>query len=118
MDGLDEINAIHVGHETEHQIPPAVMLERLVRHHRSEIRAADADIDDVLDPFASLALPRTVANAVGELRHLVEDGVDFGHDIFPIHKNLRVFRRPQRDMQHGAVLGDVDFLATEHRLDS
>ena len=27
-------------------------------------------------------------------------------------------RRPQRDVQHGAVLGDVDLLAGEHRVDA
>ena len=43
----------------------AVMLERLVRHHRAEVGAADADVDDVANPLAGVALPRAAADAVG-----------------------------------------------------
>ncbi len=54
----------------------AVVLERLVGHHRPEVGAADADVDDVADALAGVALPRAAADAVGEVGHLVEHGVD------------------------------------------
>ena len=57
------------------------MLQRLVSHHRAEIGAADADVDDVANAFAGVAFPRAAANAVGEVRHFVEHGVDIGHDV-------------------------------------
>ena len=93
------------------------MFERLVSHHRAKVGAADADVDDVLDAFAGVALPFAAADAVGEIRHLVEHGVDFRHDIFSVHEDGRAFRRAQGDVQHGAVFRDVDFLAAEHGVD-
>ena len=44
---LDEIGAVHIGDEAAGQVAVAVVPERLIRHHRAEVRAADADIDDI-----------------------------------------------------------------------
>ena len=114
---LHEINAVHVRDEAERQAALAVMFERLVSHHRAEVRTADADVDDVLDAFAGVAFPFAAADALGERGHLVEHGVDFRHDIFSVHEDGRALRRAQGDVQHGAVFRDVDFLAAEHRVD-
>ena len=95
----------------------AVMLQRLVGHHRPEVRAADADVDDVADPLAGVALPLAAADLVGEARHLVEHGVDLGHDVLAVDQDRLAFRGAQGDVQHGAILGDVDLLAAEHRVD-
>ena len=43
--------------------------------------------------------------------------MNFRHDVLAVHENARTFGRPQRDVQHGAIFGDVDLLAAEHRLD-
>src|SRR5258707_15656977 len=48
------------------------MLERLVGHHRPQIGAADADVDDVADWLAGVAAPRTAAYAIGKIGHAVE----------------------------------------------
>ena len=74
--GLDEVGAVDVGNEAERHGALAVMLERLVGHHRAEVGAADADVDDVANALAGVALPRAAAHAVGEVGHLVEHGVD------------------------------------------
>ena len=52
------------------------MLEGLVGHDRAQVGAADADVDDVANALAGVALPGAAANAVGKVGHLVEDGVD------------------------------------------
>jgi hypothetical protein len=46
---LHEVGAVDVGHEAERHGTVAVEFERLVRHHRPEVRAADTDIHDVAD---------------------------------------------------------------------
>ena len=94
------------------------MLQRLVGHHRSEVGAADADIDDVANAFAGVPLPSSAPHAVGEIRHLVEHGVDLRHHVLAINNNRCASRRAQGDMQDGAVFRCVDFLAPEHGIDA
>ena len=53
----------------------------------------------------------------GEVGHLVEHGVDLGHDVLAIDDDGCSSRRAQRHVQDGAVLGDVDLLAAEHGVD-
>ena len=92
-------------------------MQRFVGHDRAEIGAADADIDDVADALAGMAFPCAAADPVGKIRHLVQHRMDLGHDILAVDQDGRSARRPQRHVQHRAVLGDVDLVAAEHRLD-
>ena len=41
-----------------------------------------------------------------------------GHDVLAVDHDRRAARRAQRHVQHGALLGDVDLLAPEHRVDA
>ena len=59
----------------------AVVAQRLVGHHRAEVGAADADVDDVADRLAGVAGPRAAADALGEVGHPVEHLVDLGDDV-------------------------------------
>ena len=54
-------------------------------------------------PFQS---PLRTASA--ERRHAVEHLVHLGHDVDAVDDDARAPRRAQRDVQHGALLGDVD----------
>ena len=110
--------AVHVGDEAEGQGALAVMPERFVGHHRPEVGAADADVDDVANALAGVALPRAAAHAVGEVGHLVEHRMDLGHHVLAVHDDGGVPRRAQGDVQHGAILGDVDLVAAEHGVDA
>ena len=93
------------------------MAERLVGHDGPEVRAADADVDHVPDALAGVALPLAAADAVGEVGHLVEHGVHVRDDVLPVDDDRGVPRRAERDVEHGAVLGDVDLVAPEHGVD-
>src|SRR5215831_16494315 len=51
-DSLREVRAIDIGHESEGRVARAVILERLVSHHRSEVGTAYTDVDDVTNALA------------------------------------------------------------------
>ena len=68
---------------------------------------------DVANAFSGMARPGAAADPVGEIGHLVEHGVHFGHDVLAIHYDGGALRRAQGDVQNGAVFGDIDFLAAE-----
>ena len=67
---------------------------------------------------AAVALPCPAADAVGELGHLVEHGVNHRHNVLAVDYDRCVARRPQGHMQHGAVFGHIDLLAGEHCVDA
>ena len=56
------------------------------------------------------------AHAGGEVRHAIEHGVHPGHHVLAVDHDRGAARGPQRDVQHRALLGDVDLLAAEHRV--
>src|SRR5208282_5698104 len=115
---FNEIGPVDVRYEPERHRAFAVVLQRLVSHDRAEIGAADADIDDVSDALARMALPRAAAHAVGERAHPIENGMDLRHNVLAIDDDRGVARRPERDMQHSAPLRDIDLVAAEHRVDA
>ncbi len=119
LHGLGEVGAVDVRDEAERQVAVAVVLQRLVRHHRPEVRAADADVDDVADPLARVARPRAAADARPR-SPAIRSSTSWtcGHDVLAVDDDRRVTRRAQRDVQHRAVLGDVDPVAAEHRVDA
>ena len=117
VDRFDEIRAIDVRNEPEREVAVAVVPERFIGHDRAQVGPADSDIDDVADWFAGVAFPFAGANTIREPGHPVEHGMDPGHDILAVDQNRRAARCTQRDVQHGAVLGDVDLLATKHGID-
>ena len=96
----------------------AVVAQRLVGHHRPEVRAADADVDDVADPLAGVAGPVAAAHPLGRTP--------------PSGRAPRGPRRPRRRRRRRATRpcgmrsatcsterssDDVDPLAAEHRVD-
>jgi hypothetical protein len=96
----------------------AVVFEGLVGHDRSQIRSADADIDDIANAFARLAVPGAGADPQGEIGHLVENGMNLRHDVFAIVHDRSAARRAQGHVQHGTVFRDVDIIAPKHGLDA
>ena len=114
LDRLGEVGAIDIGNESERQSPVAIVLERLIGHHRSQVGAPDADVDDVSDTPAGVAQPGAAPDAVGKLRHLVQHGVDLGHHVVAVHYDGGAFRGAQGDVQHGSLFGEVDLFSPEH----
>src|SRR5215469_11797698 len=116
--GFGKVCAVDVGDETEGHAAFAVMLQRLVRHYRTEVRAADTNVDDIADALTCVAGPGTAADAVREGAHSVEDSMDLGNHIFPVDNDGRFFWGAQGYVQYGAIFGDVDFVPPKHRSDT
>src|SRR6202040_1824398 len=111
---LSEVGPVDVGVEVEGEIALAVVLQGLVRHHRTKVGAADADVDDVAYAFGGVTLPAAAADEVTESAHGIEHGVDFRHDVFTVHQDGCALGRAQGNVQDGTVLRDVDLVAAEH----
>jgi hypothetical protein len=108
------VGTVDVGDEAKRHGALAVMLQGFIGHHRPEVGAADADIDDVANRFAGVALPSSAAHAIGKIRHLIEHGVNLGHHILAIDDDRCSSRRAQSHVQDRAVFRDVDLFAPEH----
>jgi hypothetical protein len=90
------------------------LVERIV----ARIPSPSPDVDDVPDGLARVAFPGTAADAIGKVGHFVEHGMDLGDHILPVDDDGCPLRRPQRHVQDGAILRDIDLLPPEHGVDS
>ena len=102
-DRLGQIGAVDVRNEAERHLALAVKAQCLVSHHRAEVEPPIPTFDHVADPLAGMAFPLAAAHLVAERAHLIEHGVDFGHDVFPSDHDGGVLRSPQSHVQHRTV---------------
>jgi hypothetical protein len=115
---LREVGSVDVRDETEGHRTIAVVSERFVGHHGTEIGAPDADVDDVANRLAGVPLPRAAPHTVRELSHGVEDGVNLGHHVLAVHHDRGTARCSQGHVENGAVFRHVDLVAPEHGVDA
>jgi hypothetical protein len=93
-----------------------VRLQRLTNHLRAEVRAADADVDDVGDLAAGVAAPHAGTHGIAETAHPGEHGRDLLRYVDAVDDARLTRPIAQRNVQHRAVLGAIDPLAREHRV--
>ena len=93
-----------------------VRLQSLGDHIRSEIAAADTDVNHIGDAFSGVAEPLTRANRVHERLHLVEHGVHLSHDVHAAQHDRAISAVAKSDVQHCTVLREVDLVASEHSI--
>ena len=117
MHGLGEVGAVDIRDEAKGDVPHAVVPERLIGHDGTEIRSANADVDDVPDAASGVAGPGAAPDARGELGHAIQHRVNVGHDVVTVHDDGLSTGRAKRHMQHRPLLGDVDAIAAEHGID-
>ena len=117
MRGFPEVVSVDIAHEPHGQATIGFIAQRLVRHRRTEVAPADPDVDNIGDPPAGRTLPFSAAYPRGEGPHPFEYGVNRCNDIGAIDQDLFCCRGPKGNVQRGAVLGGVDLLAGEHRID-
>ena len=112
-----DVTAVDVRHEPALDVPVAVVEQSLVGHGRTEVGAADTDVDDRGDRLAGVAAPLAVPDLVGEAGHAVEDLVNVGDDVVAVGGDDFGGGSTQGDMEDGAVFGDVDVFAGPHGVD-
>jgi hypothetical protein len=95
---------VDVGDEMEALAFGAIRLQRKHSHLRTQVRAADADVDDVGDA-------RVRAHLFGKREHRIQGPVHLHRVGVP-----GIEGRAQQPMLHRPVLGAVDALAREHRV--
>ena len=112
---LRDVRAVDIGDEMGARTLPPIRLERLRHHDRAEVRAADADVDEIGDRLARVALPFAGADRLGEFPSCASStALTSGITSLPSTR-IGVFDAvAQRDMQHRAVLRHVNLLAGKH----
>ena len=110
------VGAIDVGDKVHVEVV-FIRTQRFGDHERTEVGAADTNVDHVGDRFAGVAFPATGDNRFREGFHLLQHSVHFRHHIFAINHNRRVAAVAQRDVEYRAIFGAVDLFTGEHRLD-
>ena len=105
-----ELGAIHVRHEVRRDIAAPFMAKRIANQQRTQVRAADADVDDVLESLARHSALVAPAHCAGEIRQLAARRVNFCLDVGAAGKI-----RAQCAVQDRTLLGGIDRIATKHR---
>ena len=85
-------------------------------HGGAEVGSADADIDDVSHGLAEGSAHPSLADVGGEMEHLLSRADDLRHDVLAVDQDRLAGEIAQGGVQDSALLGDVDFLAGEHRV--
>ena len=111
---VPQVDRVDVRDEATRDLGVHVVEQRLVGHGRTQIGAADPDVDHRPDPSTGVTRPLPVADPIGEVAHAPQDLVHVGHHILAIDHKVGSRRHAQRDMQDGAVLGGVDVAPGEH----
>ena len=118
-----EVNGVDVGEEPE--LPAlgsgfglGVLPKCFVDEFRSEVGAADADDQGVLEGLARVAENLASPHEFGEAVDALKDGVDVVDDVaFGGGGELLSGGHTQGDVKDRAALGGVELLAFEHALD-
>lgn len=114
LEGLGHVGAVNVGDEVELHALLAVSLEGLGDHDGSEVRAANADVDNGVDGLAAVTLPLTRADLLGELLHVVQHAVDLLDHTLTVDLHGLVGGVAESHVVDSAALCEVDLLALEH----
>jgi hypothetical protein len=91
--------------------------ESIADEPRTEIRAADADVDHRPQRPPRGALPPRLAHAARQLGHALARRAHFDRHVEAVDEDCGGRRRAQRGVQHRPVLRQIDLLAREQRRD-
>ena len=115
--GLGQVGGVDVRDEPDVDAARRVRPERLARHRGPEVASPDPDVHDGADALPGRSHPLARANAVSEGDGSIELLVHVLDDIPSPHHERPRARHPQRHVQGGATLRDVDGRTAKHRLD-
>ena len=116
LDRLSHVRAVDIRYEVDIESFLGVRFQGLGDHDRAQVGPPDADVHHVGDTLARVAGPLPAAYGVTKGLHVLEDRVHLGHDICAVHDDGTIGAVAQRDVEHGALFGDVDLVPVEHLL--
>src|ERR1700675_967547 len=76
-----------------------VILKGFVGHNRTQIGAADGNVDHLANALAGVSVLFTTSDAVREIRHPIEHGMHFVHDVVAIDYDGGISRRTQCNVE-------------------
>ncbi|KAI6752010.1 hypothetical protein HG531_006706 [Fusarium graminearum] len=117
LEGLSDVCAVNVGDEVKLHVVSTVVLESFGDHDGAAIRTTDTNVDNGGELLAGVSLPLSTANLLRKLLHVLEDIVDAAlcvHDINTLNLHVPTTNVSQGSVVDGAVLGEVDLLASKH----
>mmetsp|Transcript_17218 Transcript_17218/g.43891 ORF Transcript_17218/g.43891 Transcript_17218/m.43891 type:complete len:430 (-) Transcript_17218:352-1641(-) len=95
---LRHVRAVDVGNKVHAKVALGVRLESLGDHKRAKVRPSNADVHNVRDGLARVALPISRPHAVSKGLHLCKGSIHGWHDVLAIHQNGCVAAVAQRDV--------------------
>merc|ERR1719495_143340 len=110
LQGLSHVRPVNVGHKVN-LWSNGKGLKGLGDHEGTEVGAADANVDDVGDCLAGVALPGARDHAGTEILHVVEDSIYSRHHILSVNLDGNIGSVPQGNMKNRPILREVDFLS-------
>ena len=114
VESRGEVRRVNVGDELRANTRYLVGTQCLGSHGGAQVRAADADVDDLLDGVARMSQPRAGAQCGGEVAHAAENLMDISSDVLAINAQVLLYGQAQCGVQDSAILGVVEVFAGEH----
>ena len=112
LEHMVQLVPVHVRHKVKALAGDAELFERTHGHVRAQVRPADADVHHVGDGGIAAHLLGVLQHGVKRVVHIGQALRGLGHITVQGH----ACRAAQQRVQHGAVFGGVDGLASKHRI--
>lgn len=114
MECLSHVGTVNVGNKVSFEVSLRVVLKRLSDHDRAQVGTTDTNVNDVGDSLASVTLPGTSSDGLGELLHVVQDALDLISTCLADAESGLIENVPEGDVEDGSTLGGVDVVTGEH----
>jgi hypothetical protein len=110
-----QLSAIEIGDVMHAQRRMRKRAQSVAEHLRPQVRATDADIDDVTDRLAGEPQRLSGTYPVGKSGHPLARGENLGHHV-QIRIREGTARSSQGDMQYRTIFAGIDSFTAEHAL--
>jgi hypothetical protein len=91
-------------------------LEGFRDHDRPEVGTSDTDVHDVGNRLALVAFPRSGADLLGKVLHMLSGGLHLRHQVFTLDDQRLIGRATESDMKDSTIFSKIDFIATKHSI--
>ena len=110
------MGGVDIGDKVHLQISASKGLEGFRDHDGSEVRTSDADVHDVGNRLALVAFPRSGADLLGKVLHMLTGGLHLRHQVFALDDQGLIGRATESDMKDSTIFSKIDFIAAKHSI--